>query len=466
MSNAFSLSFSHTYFLLVIQICTYEEEGGITLLSRAWSDSSGFLDGDSETYFSRQNGHNTDGTITNSESSQRGGSSGTSSEATQMTSETMSPGDLEVTTVPSCTSCDILKSELVVSLNPGDEKQDSMECPTESSITSPNKECIQRSEIGLNAINQQNLPNNLFQELSSVNDWLDQHNVPCVQEHVRHIDGSCAILHGHQRSLENVSITEVTDERNSFVINSGTTEEANAHNFPISNKVAPCGRSAISQRLQTFTCAYQDSSSERTLLENHIPPDEPSVCTDDDSDLTRHRTMSLHGIDHRNSLLFGGVRRVRSAPHCLEHLASSDDMTHCSSWSSISNMFSFCSDESVIHVGLQKSGSSRTNEKRPSDALCKPEVGGTRCESRLSDVDTKQPIDSTGTVYHLKPCAVPCGRNTRSSSSDATVTGLNQLVGELAVSFYMILVIWICSIVYTIVTPAENLRSLIIYYLS
>lgn len=389
----------------------------MTLLSRAWSDSSGFLDGDSETNLSRQNGHNTDGTIINSESSQCGGSSGTSNEATQMTKKTMSSGDLEVTTVPSCSSCDILKSGLVVSVNPCDEKQDSVQCPTDSSITSPNKECIPRSEIGLSAINQQNLPNNLFQELSSVNDWLDQRNVPCVQEHVCDVDGSCAILHERRGCSENM----------------GTTEEANAHSFPVSNKVVPCERSALSTRLQTFTRSFQDSSSERTLPGNHIPSDQPSVCTDDDSDLTRHRTMSLHAIHHRNSLLFGRVRRVRSAPHGLQHLASSDDVTHCSSWSSVSNMFSFCSDESVIHVGLQKSGSSRTNEKRPSDGLCKPELVAER-ESGLIDVDAKDPSDSTSNTRFLKPCAVPCVRNTRSSLSDVPVTGLNQLVAELAVS--------------------------------
>lgn len=406
----------------------------MTLLSRAWSDSSGFLDGDSEPYLSRQNGHNMDGTIISSESSQCGGSSGTSNEATQMTNKTMSPGDLEVTTVPSCSSCDILKSDLVVSVNSCDEKQDSVECPTVSSISSPNKECITRSEIGLSAINQQNLPNNLFQELSSVNDWLDQRNVPCVQEHVCDVSGSCAILHERQRSSENISITQATHKQNSFLINSGTTEETNAHNFPVSNKVVSCERNAVSTRLQTFTRAYQDSSSERTLPGNHVPPDQPSVCPDDDSDLTRHRTMSLHTIHHRNSLLFGKVRRVRSAPHCLQHLALSDDMTHCSSWSSVSNMFSFCSDESVIHVGLQKSCSSRTNEKRPSDGLCKPEVVA-ECESGLIDVDAKDPSDSKSNTCYLKPCAaVPCVRNTRSSLSDVPVTGLNQLVGELAVS--------------------------------
>ncbi|XP_023721994.1 uncharacterized protein LOC111872387 isoform X4 [Cryptotermes secundus] len=412
------------------EICTCgEEEAGMTLLSRAWSDSSGFLDGDSETYLSRQNGHNTDGTIIGSESSQCGGPSGTSNEATQMTNKTMSSSDLEVTIVPSCSSCDILNSDLVVSVNPCGETQVSMECPTDSSITSPTKECTLRSEIGLSAINQQNLPNSLFQELSSVNDLLDQRNVPCVQEHVCDANGSCAILHERQRSSENISIAEVTHKQNSFLINSATTKEANAHNFHVSNNVVPCERSSVSPRLQTFTRAYQDSSSERTLPGNHIPQNQPSVCTDDD--LTRHRTMSLHTIHHRNSLLFGRVRRVRSAPHCLQHLASSDDMMHCSSWSSVSNMFSFCSDESVIHVGLQKSGSSRTNEKRPSDGLCKPEVVAER-ESGIIDVDAKDASDSTSNTRYLKPCAVPCVRNTRSSLSDVTVTGLNQLVGELA----------------------------------
>lgn len=373
----------------------------MTHLSRAWSDSSGFLDGDSETYLSRQNG-----TASISESSQCVGSSAT-----------------HVTTVPSCASCDILKSELVVSVNASDEKQDFVACPTDSGITSPNEECTLRNETGLSAINQQNLPNNLFQELSSVNDWLDVHNVPHVDECVCDVSGSCAILHTQQTSRENLRITEVSDRQNS-----GVKDEAGAHSSRVSNRMVPCTRSAISPRVQASACACQDSSSERTLPGNHIPPAHPSVCTDD-SDSTRHRTMSLHTIGHGNSLLFGRVRRVRSAPQCLQHMASSDDITHCSSWSSVSNMFSFCSDESVIHVGLQKSGSSRSSEKRPSDGLCKPQ-----CDSGLTDVGVKDQSDSIADRCYLKPCALPCGKNTRSGLSDVPVTGLNQLVGELAVS--------------------------------
>jgi hypothetical protein len=409
-----------TLFVLVMQICTCgEEETCVTQLSRAWSDSSGFLDGDSETYLSRQNGHNTDGTTNNSESSQCGGSN-----ATHVTTETVCP----VTALPSCASCDILKSELVISVN-----CDSAEYSADSGITSPNKERISRSEIRLNAINQQNLPNNLYQELSSVNDRLGLRNARCVQEHVCDVDGSRAILQKRQGSLESVSVTEVPDTQNSSVINTGIEEESDAHNFLVSNKVVPCGKSAISPRLQTSAYAYEDSSSGKTLLGNHLPLAQLLVCTDDDSDLTRHRTMSLHTIDHRNGLLFGRVRRVRSAPHCLEHMASSEDMAHCSSWSSVSNMFSFCSDESVIHVGLQKSGSSRTSEKRLSDGLSKPEIL-TQCDSGLTDVDTKDQSDSTGSRRYLKPYAVPCGKNTRGIPPDVPMTGLNQLVGELAVS--------------------------------
>jgi hypothetical protein len=342
-----------------------------------------------------------------------------------VTTETVCP----VTTVSSCASCDILKSELVVSVNRDDEKQDSVEYPTDSGITSPNNEC----EIGLNAINQQNLPNSLFQELSRVNDWSDLRNAPCVQENVCDVDGSSAILQKCQSFLENVSVTEVSDMQNSSVMNSGIEGESNAHNFPVSNnsnKVVPYGRSAISPRLQTS--AYEGSSSERTFR-NHLPLAQPSVRTDADSDLTRHRTMSLHTIDHRNGFLSGRVRRVRSAPHCLEHMASSEDMTHCSSCSSVSNMFSFCSDESVIHVSLQKSGSSRSGEKRPSDGLCKPEIL-TQCDSGLMDVDAKAQSDSAGDRRYLRPCALPCGKNNRSALPDVPATGLNQLVGELAVS--------------------------------
>jgi hypothetical protein len=431
------------------------------VLSRAWSDSSGFLDGDSEIYLSRQNGQNTDVTITNLESSQHDGSSRTSSEAAQMpvnTSEVISQDDLEPTDVSSTLS-DILKSELVVSTNLGNEKSESVECRTDFSSASPNEKCAQRREIGSGAINQQNLPNNLFQELSTVNNWLCKCNVPCVMEHICDLSGSCAILHECQRSLANVSVRGVCKEGKSCVTNSFTAEETPVYSFPVFNKAISCGKSAINPGVQNFTSVSQDSSSYRTLLGSHIPPLQSPVCADDDIELARHRTMSLHSIDYKNGLKFGGVRRVKSAPHCLEHLASSDDMMRSSSWSSVSNMFSFCSDESVIHVGLQKSGLGRTNEKRPSDVctstLYKPEIME-RYESGFSDVDTngsKHLIDSTGTTHYLKPCAVPCGRNTRRSSSDAasaskhSVTGLHELVGELAVSFYNILVIcinWHC----------------------
>jgi hypothetical protein len=411
---------------------------------------------------SRQNGHNTDVTVTNLESSQHDGSGQTSSKAAQMptsTREIVSHGDLELTDSSSYTSSDNLKSDLVVSMNLGNEKAESVEYPADFSLASPNDKFAQRREIGSSAIRQQNLPNNLFQELSSVNDQVCKCNVPCVMEHSCDLSGSYAILHECQRYVANVGDRGVCEEGNSFVTYSCTAEEATTYSSSDSNKAVSCGKSAINPRVQNFTSVSQDSSSYRTLLAHHIPSYEPPVCTDDDSEMARHRTMSLHSIDHKNGVKFGGVRRVKSAPHCLERLALSDNMMRSSSWSSVSNMFSFCSDESVIHVGLQKSTLGRPNEKRLSDVctstLYKPEVTE-QCENRFSDVDangSKHIIDSIGTSQYLKPCTVPCGRNTKRSSSDAAsasrhaVASLHQLVGELAVSFCNILVIhiiWHC----------------------
>ena len=411
----------------------------MTALSRAWSDSSGFLDGDCETYFPKQNGHNVEGIITNSESSQQGGLSVTSSEIAQTpsnTEETMPDGNSKMTNVPSCMSSDILQQDRVSSANFGDEKLEATECPTDFSVTRSTTKCVQRRQIGPSAINQQNLPNNLFQELSDVNDWLDQCKAPFGVQPVCDLNSSRAVL--HQRSLlENVSI-RASDRRSSFIANRCNAEEATAHNFPFYNKAVTCGKSAIPPNVHNITCAYQDSS-----LGNEIPSDQSSLLTDGDSESTRHRTMSLHGIDHKNSFLFGTVRRVRSAPHCLEHLASGD--MYGSSWSSVSNVFSFCSDESVIHVGLQKAGLGRTTEKQLSDTcastLYKPQAMNL-CDIGLSDMDTnsgKHVTDSTGSAQYLKPCAIPCGRNAKRSLSDAAVTSLHQLIGELAVSFYMVL---------------------------
>jgi hypothetical protein len=439
----------------------------MTVLSRAWSDSSGFLDGDSEIYLSRQNGNNTDSTITNLESSQHGGSSRTSSEAAQMAAVTrglISQGDLEVTNVSSYTPSDILKSELVVSMILDNEKSESVECTPVSSLTSPTGKYAQRREIGSSAINHQNLPKNLFQELSSVNDWFCKCNVPSFAKHVCDLSDSCAVLHECQRSLANISIAGVCEE------NSSTAEEATTYSFPVSNKAVPCGKSAINPGVQNVSTSVSQDSSSYRALGYHIPLQQSLACTDDDNELARHRTMSLHSIDHKNVLNFGGVRRVKSAPQCLEHLPLSDDV-RSNSWSSASNMFSFCSDESVINVGLQKTGLGRTNEKRLSDVcasgLYKSEVMEQH-ESGFSDVDgysSKHVTDSTSTTQYLKPCALPSGRNTRKSSSDAppasshSVTGLHELVGELAVSFNNVLVICIFFIIYIAFLQCIDLQS-------
>lgn len=414
----------------------------MTALSRAWSDSSGFLDGDCEAYFPKQSGHNVEGITTNSESSQQGELSVTSSEIAQTPSnlkETMLDGNLKMTNVPSCTSSDILQhdSDLVSRTILGDEKLEAIECPTDFSVSGSTTKCVRRKEIGPGAINQQNLPNNLFQELSDVNDWFDQCEVPFGVQPVCDLDNSHAALH-HRSLLDTVSI-RASERRSSFITNRCNAEEAPAQNFPFSNKAVTRGKSAIPPRVPNFSCAYQDSS-----LGNQIPPAQPSLSTDNEKESTRHRTMSLHSIDHKNDLLFGTVRRVRSAPHCLEHLASGD--MYGSSWSSVSNVFSFCSDESIIHVGLQKAGLGHTVEKQLNDprasTLYRPQAMNLS-DSVLSDVDTnssKHVTGATGSTQYLKPCAISSGRNARRRSlSDAAVTSLHQLIGELAVSLYTVL---------------------------
>jgi len=414
----------------------------VTALSRAWSDSSGFLDGDCETYFPKQSGHNVEGATTNSESSQQCGLSVTSSEIAQKPSnlkETMLDGNLKMANVPTCTSSDILQhdSDLISSTNLGDKKLEAMECPTDFSVSRSTANCVWRKEIGPGAINGQNLPNSLFQELSDVNDWFDQCKVPFGMQPVCDLNSSHAASH-HRSSLDTASI-RVSEGRSRFIISRCNPEEATAQNFPFSNnKAVTCGKSAIPPRVPNFTCACQDSS-----LGNQIPPDQPSLSTDNGSESMRHRTMSLHSIDHKNDLLFGTVRRVRSAPHCLEHLASGD--MYGSSWSSVSNVFSFCSDESIIHVGLQKAGLGPTSEKQLSDTCASTlyrSQAMNSSDSVLSDADTnstKHVTGTTGSTQYLKPCAIPSGRNARRSLSDAAVTGLHQLIGELAVSLYTVL---------------------------
>ena len=417
----------------------------MTALSRAWSDSSGFLDGDCEVYFPKQSGHNVEGTTTNSESSQQGGLSVTSSEIAQTPSnlkETMLDGNLKMTNVPSYTSSDILQhdSDLVSRTNLGDEKLEAIECPTDFSVSRSTTKCVRRKETGPGAINQQNLPNNLFQELSDVNDWFDQCKVPFGVQPVCDLDSSHATLH-HRSLLDTVSV-RASERRGSFITNRSNAEEVPAQNFPFSNKAVTCGKSAIPPRVPNISCAYQDSS-----LGNQIPPGQPSLSTENERESTRHRTMSLHSIDHKKNLLSGTVRRVRSAPHCLEHLASGD--MYGSSWSSFSNVFSFCSDESIIHVGLQKAGLGRTSEKQLSDTcastLYRPQAMNLG-DSVLSDMDSnssKHVIGTTGSTQYLKPCAIPSGRNATRSLSDAAVTSLHQLIGELAVSLYMVLLLCI-----------------------
>jgi hypothetical protein len=392
-------------------------------------------------YFPKQSGHNVEGTTSNSESSQQGELSVTSSEIAQKPSnlkETLLGVNPEMTDVASCTSSDIPQndSDLVSSTNLGDEKLEATVCPANFSVSRSTAECEQRTEIGPGAINQQNSPNNLFQELSDVNDWLDQCKVPLGVQPVRDLHSSHAVLH-HRPSLDTVGI-RAHEGRSSFITNRFSAEEPTAQNFPISNKAVTCRKSAIPPRIHNFTCPFQESS-----LGYQFPPDQPSLSTDDDSESTRHRTMSLHSTDHKNNLLLGTVRRVRSAPHCLEHMASSD--MYGSSWSSISNVFSFCSDESIIHVSLQKAGLGHTCEKQLNDTcastLYRPQAVNAS-DSVQSDVDinsSKHVTGTTGSAQYLKPRAIPSGRNATRSLSDAAVTGLHQLIEQLAVSFYMVL---------------------------
>nr|CAD7404509.1 unnamed protein product [Timema poppensis] len=78
----------------------------------------------------------------------------------------------------------------------------------------------------------------------------------------------------------------------------------------------------------------------------------PVVCIHDvTEDLHRRRSSSLHSVNSDGSGPDSPpkVRKVRSAPHSLSHSVfdGSSNMQTCNSYS---NMFSFCSDESVIHI--------------------------------------------------------------------------------------------------------------------
>ncbi|XP_069697501.1 uncharacterized protein olf186-M isoform X2 [Periplaneta americana] len=424
----------HTEFLRVVcedtrgdsfemeEICTYGEEEvrtSTSMLSRARSDSSGFLDGDLEIY-SR---HNADGTVT-IESSQY---DGTNSEAVCINGDTSETIEckVHVTEVPSCTVSEEVDAN--ISDDNGHTKSENISCS--SDLKSPSfSEGLKTSEI--NVIDQRELPDNL--NLLSVNDWVSQCNTSLPSEHVGDLVGPCAIHYEQNKFLERKQTEKVNNrqfEGNSLT-NSSTPRDKNFQNCSVLNTVIPCGKGIVPSETQNSTA----NSSDRKLLRDSVTLHQPLVCVDD-KDLVRQRTMSLQAIDEAHSLFFRGVRRVRSAPHCLEHMESGDEMVQGSSWSSVSNMFSFCSDESVIHVGLQRPSWSRS-EKRLSDAagnvLVKPNVV-TQNDYGLSDADVP-PSDPIGSSQYLKPNV---NRNTRRASSDTpstssrSVKDLHELVGEL-----------------------------------
>nr|CAD7460447.1 unnamed protein product [Timema tahoe] len=78
----------------------------------------------------------------------------------------------------------------------------------------------------------------------------------------------------------------------------------------------------------------------------------PVVCIHDETgNLHRRKSISLHSVNSDDSCADSSpkIRKVRSAPHSLAHSVfdGSSNMQTCNSYS---NMFSFCSDESVIHI--------------------------------------------------------------------------------------------------------------------
>ncbi|KAJ9590209.1 hypothetical protein L9F63_016659, partial [Diploptera punctata] len=355
-----------------INTCGEEEVVGLAVLSRARSDSSGFLDGDSETYPFKTviNGTNTDVAIE-------------SSQVDVSNSDTITP-QFEVTDFTDITS----KSETILT------------------STSPTLDI----KTSLSAIKDRNLPNNLLDELSNVKDWMKNSDFTKVLDKSLSEESS-AIEDSNRKLLENNLLAELNENS---LLNAVSTENKDS------------GESAISPFIQEFPFVYRTSPSSSTST--HL------AVTVDEKELVRQRTLSLRGTNDRNSVLLAGIRRVKSAPYCLEHLASRDELVRGSSWSSYSNMFSFCSDESVIHVGLQKSGLNRGSSRHLSEF---DGVHVSQCDNNEEHKSANIPEVSSSSQF-LKPSSISYGRAARRSASDPSsvatrcVKDLQELVGELA----------------------------------
>ncbi|CAG2056305.1 unnamed protein product [Timema podura] len=104
------------------------------------------------------------------------------------------------------------------------------------------------------------------------------------------------------------------------------------------------GNNITKENLAHFDAWGQDRYAKRLSL--------PVVCIHDETgNLHRRRSISLHSVNSDDSCPDSSpkIRKVRSAPHSLAHSVfdGSSNMQTCNSYS---NMFSFCSDESVIHI--------------------------------------------------------------------------------------------------------------------
>ncbi|PSN41798.1 hypothetical protein C0J52_19776 [Blattella germanica] len=374
-----------------------EDEAGIAMLSRARSDSSGFLDGDSEIYSMRMlaNGNGSDMQI---ESSQQDVSNSDMINVNSIKSENVN-SDLNLGSTVDVN--DLNSTSLVLD-----------------------------SEGTSSAINDRDLPKNLLQELSSVKDWMESNSFTKFTDISVSDTETCAITKETEKEIENNPLLELNDRK--------ALEKQNSNSSVNSSKKASV-ESAISPLVRSSLSLYQESSSGRTLSGN---PTLVQHLTVDSKELVRQRTSSLRGIEDTSSMSLANVRRVKSAPNCLEHLTSRDELVRGSSWSSYSNMFSFCSDESVIHVGLQRANTSRGSDKRLSDVNdgtlkreFSMEVDSVISEQEHKATNTSDPPVST---RYLKPNAFPYGRGAKRSASDPSamsgrsVKDLRELVGELA----------------------------------
>ena len=378
------------YFNFQINTSGEEEVVGLAVLSRARSDSSGFLDGDSETFPFKNVmiGNFTEEAI---ESSQPDVS------------------NIDKTTLPQIEISNVTSSDTNISLTPKSEKK------LETRLESPS--LALDIKMPLSAIRKRSLPNNLLDELSNVKHWMENNDFTKGINKLLSEETS-VIGEVNRKSLDNNLLAELKESR---------TSKEKYPNTPSKSFVS--GESAISPFTQDFPFVYRTSPSTPT----------PGVCVDE-KELVRQRTMSLRGPDDKSSLPLATVRRVKSAPNCLEHLASKNELVRGSSWSSYSNMFSFCSDESVIHVGLQKSGLNQSSNKRFSD-VCDGTLKADSVSLGEINQTTNIPEYSSSTQF-LRPTPISYGRGARRSASDPcsvsahSVKDLQELVGELAVSIY------------------------------